>query len=101
MLSALNRSIKTAARVSVTVLRILFPNYIISKNEDVVWPAGSPDLPDFFLWGLLKSEVHVDRVQSEEVARITLAILRRVAENLRSRLQECVDRNGARLSSAI
>lgn len=100
------------ARVSMTALRELFPNHIISINGDIVWPARSPDLSacDFFLWGFLKSKVYVERPQTlaelklkiqEEVARITPAMLRRVMENFRLRLQECVDRNGAHLPSVI
>jgi transposase len=100
------------ARVTMTALRELFPNHIISKNGDIIWPARSPDLSacDFFLWGLLKSKVYVERPQTleelrlkiqEEVARITPAMLRRVMENFRSRLQECVDQDGAYLSNVI
>jgi hypothetical protein len=41
------------SRVSINVVRNLFPNHVISKNGDIPWPARSPDLSasDFFLWG--------------------------------------------------
>jgi len=42
------------ARDSIAAVRNLFPNHIISRYEDITWPARSPDLSacDFFLWGI-------------------------------------------------
>ena len=46
------------ARDSMAVVRILFPNHVISRYGDTTWPARSPDLSacDFFLWRYLKSK---------------------------------------------
>jgi hypothetical protein len=35
-------------------VRNLFPNHVISRYGDIIWPARSPDLSacDFFLWGI-------------------------------------------------
>jgi len=45
------------ARASMSVLRKMFPQHVISRAGDVPWPARSPDLSacDYFLWGCLKS----------------------------------------------
>jgi hypothetical protein len=42
------------ARDSMAAVRDLFPNRVISRYEDITWPARSPDLSacDFFLWGI-------------------------------------------------
>jgi hypothetical protein len=46
------------ARASMSVLREMFPQYLISCGGDVPWPARSPDLSacDYFLWGISKAE---------------------------------------------
>ena len=51
------------ARVSMSVLREMFPQYVISRAGDVPWQARSPDLSacDFFLWGYLKSRVFISK----------------------------------------
>jgi hypothetical protein len=74
----------------------LFPNRFISRNGDVQWPPRSPDLNscDYFLWGYFESKVFEIRpattqdlkVRIQEVRAITAAVLRRVSENLRTRL---------------
>ncbi|CAI6353063.1 unnamed protein product [Macrosiphum euphorbiae] len=48
------------ARVSMNILKDLFPNRIISRNGNIPWPPRSPDLTacDFFLWGYIKSRVY-------------------------------------------
>ena len=45
------------ARASMNVLQEMFPQYVISRGGDVLWPARSPDLSacDYILWGYLKS----------------------------------------------
>jgi len=47
------------ARASMSVLREMFPQHVISGGGDVPWPARSPDLSacDYFLWVYLKSKV--------------------------------------------
>ena len=76
------------------------------------WPARSPDLNpcDFFLWGYLKSKVYSNRPQSieelkdairQEIASIPHEMIRRVIDNFRERLQQCVDNNGSHLTDLI
>jgi hypothetical protein len=47
------------ARVTMNLLKDLFPNRLINRNGEVQWPPRSPDLSscDYFLWGYLKSTV--------------------------------------------
>ena len=49
------------ARASMSVLRGMFPQNVISRGGDVLWLARSPDLSacDYFLWGYLKSSFHL------------------------------------------
>jgi hypothetical protein len=90
-----------------------FPNHVISKNGDVLWPARSPDLSacDFFLWVYIKSRVFQppsprniqelrERIR-DDVAGIPVAMLSNVLSNLRTRLTECMKRNGGHLCDAI
>jgi hypothetical protein len=46
------------ARASMSVLRQIFPQHVISRGGDVPWPARSSDLSacDYFLWRYLKSK---------------------------------------------
>lgn len=101
------------SRGSITVLRRLFPNHVISKNGDISWPARSPDLSacDYFLWGYLKSRVFQspppqncrelkERIR-EEIIRIDAATLTNVMNNFRPRLLECVEQNGGHLRDVI
>jgi hypothetical protein len=74
------------ARVTMNLLKDLFPNRPVSRNGDVQWPPRSPDLSscDYFLWGYLKSKVFEIRPATiqdlkvriqEEVHAITPAVL--------------------------
>jgi hypothetical protein len=49
------------ARASMTVVVVnnLFPNHVISRYGDIIWPDRSPDLSAcvYFLWGYVKSQV--------------------------------------------
>jgi hypothetical protein len=47
------------ARDSMSAVRNLFPNHVISRYGDTTRPARSPNISacDFFLWGYLKSQV--------------------------------------------
>jgi hypothetical protein len=46
------------ARASMSVLREMFPQHVISHCGDVPWPPCSPDPSacDYFYWGILKAE---------------------------------------------
>jgi len=94
-------------------VRNLFPNHVISRYGDIIWPARSPDLSacDFFLWGYLKSQVfkaptpHTvqefkHRIQ-QEVKRIPVGMLHRVMGDVRKRLTECLEQNGGHLNGVI
>lgn len=37
-----------------------FPNHVIGRHGDILWPPRSPDLTpcDFFLWGYVKSKIY-------------------------------------------
>ncbi|CAK1591148.1 unnamed protein product [Parnassius mnemosyne] len=90
----------------------MFPNKLISSRGDIPWPPRSPDLTpcDFFLWGYLKSRVYLNKPTTisqlkqnihEEIAAIPRSMCQRVFQSLRSRFQECQQRNGAHLDDVI
>jgi hypothetical protein len=100
------------ARTVMRVLSEIFPVRVISRSEDIEWPARSSDLNvcDFFLWGYLKSSVYekkprttVDLKQNirEEVEAISSTILQRVMQNFQKRLRECVDNKGRHLTDTV
>lgn len=100
------------ARASMAVLRHLFPNHLISRFGDILWPPRSPDLSmcDFFLWGYLKSHVYeikprtLDELKEairREVSLINRDILERVEANFLERLQQCVNENGHHMPDII
>ena len=97
---------------SLLILREMFPGHLISLRGDIGWPAQSPDLTpcDFFLWGYLKAKVYARRPGTieqlkeairQEVAAIPPAMTRKVMDNFRERLQQCVINNGRHLSDVI
>ncbi|CAK1601525.1 unnamed protein product [Parnassius mnemosyne] len=94
------------------VVQELFPGKVISKRGNIEWPPRSPDLstPDFFLWGFLKNKVYSNKPRTitalkanirVEMAAISTATCRRVIENLKSRLEECLRRDGEHLDDVI
>lgn len=100
------------ARRSLGILREMFPGHIVSLRGDIGWPPRSPDLSpcDFFLWGYLKSQVYQHRPQTiealkeiitQEVAAIPPEMTRRVTENYRKRLNQCIENEGRHLSDII
>jgi hypothetical protein len=100
------------ARVTMGVLRRLFPRLVLSRNGDVPWPARSSDLTacDYWLWGYLKSKVYVARPANieefkqrirDEIASIPGEMIRKVMHNLRGRLEQCVQNGGRHLSDVI
>lgn len=100
------------ARISMALLREMFPGRLISRFGDVPWPARSPDLsvPDFFLWGYLKSLVYntlprtieeLKRRIEDEIVRIDEDMLRRVMGDFTRRLGECIENEGGHLLRTI
>ena len=100
------------ANVSMNAVRELFPEKNISRNGTIPWPPRSPDLSpcDFFLWGYLKSVVYntnpntVTQLKENirtEVSRIPQALCKRVFENMRARLEECVRLDGRHLENVV
>ena len=100
------------ARASMSVLREMFPQYVISRGDDVPWPACSPDLSacDYFLWGYLKSRVFISEPTTiaelkhsikEEIAAIPEQMTCWVMENLGVRLKQCLRNGGRHLSDVL
>jgi len=90
----------------------MFTQHVISRGGDVLWPARSPDLSacDYFLWGYLKSRIFISKPRTiaerkqnakEEIAAIPEQITRRVMENLRVRLKQCLRNGGRHLSDVL
>ena len=100
------------AKQSVDVLRREFPNRLISRFGDVNWPSRSPDLtpPNFFLWGYLKNRVYRNNTTSlkdlknkitVKIQDINVATLRAVMQAMLTKMQECLEAEGAHLKSFI
>lgn len=100
------------ARISLNILRNMFPGRLVSLRGDLGWPARSPDLSicDFFLWGHLKERVFKSRPNTlpqlreriiEEVNAIPRDMCERAVRNFRERLQQCVAANGRHLADII
>lgn len=100
------------ARVSMTLLRNLFPGHVISRFGDVPWPPRSPDLNicDFFLWGHLKEKVFKRKPRNledlkeairEEVALITEETLQLVWQSFLNRIENCIREDGRHLPDLI
>lgn len=97
---------------SLAVAKEMFAGKLISRRGDIPWPPRSPDLtpPDFFLWGYMKSRVYSNNPTTiaklkanirEEIAAIPRAMYERVFVNLKSRFEECLQRDGAHLDDVI
>lgn len=100
------------ARISLNILRQMFPGRLVSLRGDLGWPARSPDLSicDFFLWGHLKERVFKSRPNTlpqlreriiEEVNAIPRDMCEHAVRNFRERLQQCVAANGRHLADII
>jgi hypothetical protein len=81
------------AHTTMSVLREMFPQHVISRVGDVPWPARSPDLSacDSFLLRYLKSRVFISKPRTiaelkqsvkEEIAAIPEQMTCQVMENL-------------------
>jgi hypothetical protein len=63
------------AKASMTAVRQMFPQHVVSRFGDVPWPPRSPDLSacDFFLWGYVRKPRRVDDLKvsiREEIATV-------------------------------
>ncbi|XP_031332785.1 NADH dehydrogenase [ubiquinone] iron-sulfur protein 2, mitochondrial-like [Photinus pyralis] len=93
------------SRVSRQTVNRLFPNRWMGRGGPFPWPARSPDLTplDFFLWGRVKDIVYQQRPTTREnmKERIRNACrllneneVLRAVDNVRLRLQNCINQNG-------
>uniref|UniRef100_A0A8D8TNF6 Transposable element Tc3 transposase n=1 Tax=Cacopsylla melanoneura TaxID=428564 RepID=A0A8D8TNF6_9HEMI len=100
------------ARATIDLLKQAFPGRLISRFGDIHFSARSPDLtvPDFFLWGFLKSRVYVNRPQTldalkenicQEGENLSVDVLKKVMENALKRGQHCIDAGGGHLLDII
>ena len=100
------------ARASMSVLREMLPQHVISCDGDVLWPARSPDLSarDYFLWGYLKRRIFISKPRTiaelkpsikEEIAAIAKQMTRRLMENLGARLKQCLRNGGKHLGDVL
>jgi hypothetical protein len=88
-----------------------FPNMWFGRRGPIEWPARSPDLTpaDFFLWGHLKNQVYKHPIQNVahlrqvilEFNSIPMEFSRKACENVKIRLQACIDMNGAQLDHYV
>ncbi|XP_025266325.1 uncharacterized protein LOC105254594 isoform X2 [Camponotus floridanus] len=89
------------ANETMTVLRKMFGNRLISRTASLSWPPRSPDLSvcDFFLWGYLKSRVYETKPKDLEelkteirrhAAAIPKSMLEKVYDSFVKRLENCV-----------
>ena len=90
------------ANASMREIEFFLKDRIISKN---LWPPRSPNLTpaDFFLWGLLKGKVckntprtieHLKDAICQEIQAVNVDTLGKVFQNLKKRIQLCVDVKG-------
>ena len=89
---------KEKPKASMSVLREMFPQHVISRGGNVPWPTP-PDLSAcyYFLWGYLESRVFISKPRTiaelrqsikEEIAAIPEQMIRRVMENLGVRMKQ-------------
>ena len=89
-----------------------FPSTLNIPKWYVPYPPRSPDLTpcDFFLWGYLKSKVHVNRPTTiqelkeairNEITAIPDDMVQRVMTNFNKRLDECIATEGRHLNDII
>ena len=100
------------AKITMNILRPIFPGHLISRYGDIECPARSPDLSvcDFYLWGHLTSVVYSApsprttqelklRIQ-EVISRISVDVFRAMS-SVHDLLAECEQRNGGHLEDVI
>ena len=97
------------ANISLHFLNEIFPNRIISKG---IWPPRSPDLSvlDFYLWGATKQKVYRNKPQSlqdlrdnilHQIEAITQEEIHRVFENLKRRINVCINEFGGHFQQLL
>lgn len=100
------------SKKTIQLLNKTFKKRFISKHGPVAWPPRSPDLtvPDFFLWGFVKSQVYATPVHSIAqlkrrirscINSIPLQTLKKVMEALPARCKECIKRRGGHLGNIL
>jgi len=100
------------AVISITALRCLFLQRVISRFGDVPWPPRSLDLsaPDFFLWGYLKSKVYSNHPTDlhalkenirEEIAKLSEETLQAVRHSFLTRVHLCFEEGGGHLKDIV
>ncbi|CAB3258594.1 unnamed protein product [Arctia plantaginis] len=100
------------ARATTDILKTAFPGRLISRFGDLHWPARSPDLtvPDFFLWGFLKSRVYVNKPETLEALKdnirhecknLSPEVLAEVMKNAIKRARIAINCGGAHLTDII
>lgn len=101
-----------SARTTTDILKAAFPGRLISRFGDLDWPARSPDLtvPDFFLWGFLKSRVYVNKPETldalkdnirHECENLSPEVLAEVMKNAIKRARIAINCGGAHLADII
>lgn len=100
------------ARATIDILEEAFPGRLISRFGNLHWPARSPDLtvPDFFLWGFLKSRVYANKPQTlaalkdnirDECANLSPDVLAQVMKNAIKRARLAIGCGGGHLTDII
>ena len=90
------------SNATLNVLREFFGERIISKG---LWPPRSPDLspPDYFLWGAAKQKVYKNKPHTlaelegniqDYISNIDNEQLNKVFENMKKRINLCIQLNG-------
>ena len=100
------------ANMSMTIVRNMFPEHLISRFGDVLWPSCSPDLStcDFFLWGYLKSCVYTHKPRTlndleeairQEIRLIDRQLLAHVMDDFKKRVENCIQEDDRHLNDII
>jgi len=100
------------SKAAISLLQENFNNRVISKEASVVWPPRSPDLtvPDFFLWGLLKTDVYRKPVHTlrqlkarlrRSVRQIPTTTLKAALQAVVGRCQQCKRLRGGHMNTVV
>ena len=99
------------ANESMTIVRNMFPGHLIYRFGDVPWPPRSPDLStfDFFSLGVFEIVcLHKPRTLNDlkeairqEIRPIDRQLLAHVMDDLKKRLENCIQEDGRHLTDII